>query len=336
MGSGFVAVSAVIGFFGMIFASRFGSAATTLPDQGPMPMVAVAVMSSLFNLGFAGWGLATGIGLFRLKQWARISTLVFAGFMAVSAAFAALLFLLIPLPATPNIGPGSDFIIRVMVGSFCAIPLSIAVWWLVFFTRKSVVAQFSALPKTTTSQVAQVVIPPPAFVPGPPRLQRPIILTIVAWFYLATVISSAPWYFVGPFRKMPFLFFGTIMQGQAVLTYFVVSILVLLAAGIGLLKNRIWGYWLAFVIQLFGFLNVGASLLLPGRGERLERYMASFQLNFPLKLPGPTANYLGMTMAVGLAGGMVISAVVLWFFWTCRRRFFEFAALEARSIHNAE
>jgi len=299
-------------------------------------MVAVAVMSSLFNLGFAGWGLATGIGLFRLKPWARISTLVFAGFMAVGAAFAALLFLLIPLPARPNIGPGSDFIIRVIMGLVCAIPLSVAVWWLVFFTRKSVVAQFSALPITTTSQVAQAVIPPPTFVPGPPRLQRPIILTIVAWFYLASVISSAPWYFVGLFRKIPFLFFGTILEGKAVLIYFALSIFVFLAAGIGLLKNRIWGFWLAFGIQLFGFLNVSVSLLLPGRAGRLERYMSSFQLNFPLELPGPMANYFGMIMGVGLAGGMVVSAVVLWFLWTCRRRFFEFAAIEARSIHNAE
>lgn len=336
LGSACVAFSAVIGFFGMLFASRFGSAATTLPDQGPMPMVAVAVMSSLFNLGFAGWGLATGIGLFRLKPWSRISTLVFAGFMGVGAAFAALLFLFIPLPATPNAGPGSDFIIRVMVGSFCAIPLSIAVWWLVFFTRKSVVAQFSAPAYTTTSPVAQAVIPPPTFVPGPPRLQRPILLTVVAWFYLASVITSVPWYFVGLFRKIPFPFFGTMLEGRGVTIYLALSSGLLLAAGIGLLQNRIWGYWLAIGTQLFGFLNIGANILLPGRTDRLERYLSSFPFRFPPEMPAPSVNYFGMLMILGLAGGMIFSAVLLWFMWACRRSFFEFVAIQGRSVHISE
>lgn len=118
--------------------------------------------------------------------------------------------------------------------------------------------------------------------------------------------------------------------------YLALSIFLLLAAGIGLLKNRIWGYWLAIGVQLFGFLNVGASIILPGRAARLEKYMSSFQLNFPLELPGPPTNYVGMIMALGLTGGMIVSAVILWFLWTCRRRFFEFVAIQAQSKPKAE
>lgn len=192
LGSACVAFLGIIEFFGILFASRFGSAAETLPNQGAIPMVVGAAVGSLFNLGFAGWGLATGIGLLRLKPWSRISALVYAGLLAFSTAIAALIFLFLPLPAAANTGQNFKFIFRAIMEAFCVVPFSVAVWWLVFFSRKSVAAQFSARPDSTTSPVAQAVISPPTFVPEPPRLQRPIILTIVAWFYLASVIMSAP------------------------------------------------------------------------------------------------------------------------------------------------
>jgi hypothetical protein len=151
----------------------------------------------------------------------------------------------------------------------------------------------------------------------------------VAWFYLASVITSVPWYFVGLFRKIPFPFFGTILEGRGVTIYLALSSGLLLAAGIGLLQNRIWGYWLAIGTQLFGFLNIGANILLPGRTDRLERYLSSFPFRFPPGMPAPSVNYFGMLMILGLAGGMIFSAVLLWFMWACRRSFFEFVALQA-------
>jgi hypothetical protein len=336
LGSAFVALLAVIGLFAILFASRFSPPAEGLPQQGPIPAVAAGIMGSLFNFGFAGWGLATGIGLLRLKPWSRISTLIYAGFLAFSTAIAALIFLFLPLPEAANAGQNFNFVFRAIIEISCLIPLSIAVWWLVFFTRKGVAAQFSARPELTTSPEAQAVVSPPPFVPGPRKLQRPIILTIVAWFYLASAVSSAPWYFFGPFRKIHFPFFGMMLEGKAVMIYFVLSFFLLVAAGTGLLKNQIWAYWLAFGFQLFGFLNVVATIFLPGRAARLEEYTASFQLNFPPEFHGPPANFFGMTATLGLAGGMIVSAVVLWFLWTCRKPYFEFVAIQSRSEPRAE
>jgi len=336
LGSAFVAFLAVIGLFGILLTLRLGSSAGTLPQQGPFPAAAAAGMGSLFNFGLAGWGLATGIGLLRLKPWSRISMLVFAGFLAFSTAIASLIFLLIPLPEAANTGQNFNFVFRAIMELFCVVPLCVAVWWLVFFTRKSVAGQFSVIPDSTTYPAIQAVASPRTFVPGPPRLQRPIILTIVAWFYLASVISSVPWYFVGQIRKMPFPFFGMMLEGRGVIIYLLLSAGFLLAAGIGLLRDKIWGYWLAFGTQLFGFVNIGVSIFLPGRTERLDRYMASVQLFFTPGMPALSVNYFGILLVLGLAGGMIVSAVILWFMWTCRRSFFDYVAVQCRSEPNAK
>jgi hypothetical protein len=336
VGSAGVAFLAVIGLFGMLFASRLGSSVRSMPQAGPIPVVAAAILGSLFNLGFAGWGLATGIGLLRLKPWSRISALIFAGLLAFSTAIAALIFLFIPLPEAADTSQNFGFIFRASIESFCLVPLFIAVWWLVFFTRKSVASHFSVPPDMTMSPVAQAVISPPTFVPGKPRMQRPVILTFFAWFYLLSVIASVPWYFVGQFRRMPFPFFGTLLEGKSVAIYLVLSSGLLLAAGIGLLQNRIWGYWIAIGTQLFGFLNIGATLLLPGRADRLERYLKSIPLIFPPEMHAPPMSYFGIVLALSWAGGMILSAVLLWFMWTCRRNFFEFVAVQSRPEPHAE
>jgi len=38
---------------------------------------------AVFVAALSVFGIATGLGLLRMKQWARISTLILAGFMAV-------------------------------------------------------------------------------------------------------------------------------------------------------------------------------------------------------------------------------------------------------------
>jgi len=126
------------------------------------------------------------------------------------------------------------------------------------------------------------------------------------------------------------------LEGRGVIIYLLLSAGFLLAAGIGLLRDKIWGYWLAFGTQLFGFVNIGVSIFLPGRTERLDRYMASIQLVFPPGMPALPMNYFGMLTVLALAGGMVVSAVLLWFLWACRKSFFEFVAAQSRREPNPE
>jgi len=43
------------------------------------------LIMSVFMLGLATWGIATGINLLQLREWARISMLVFSGLLLVTA-----------------------------------------------------------------------------------------------------------------------------------------------------------------------------------------------------------------------------------------------------------
>src|SRR5664279_4839514 len=51
---------------------------------------------------FAVLGFLTAIGMFRLKNWARYSTLIFAGFVVVMGLLLALEFALMPVPGMPS------------------------------------------------------------------------------------------------------------------------------------------------------------------------------------------------------------------------------------------
>lgn len=68
------------------------------------------------------WGITTSIGLLRLRNWARISMIIFAALLPISG---------FPILLIPLLGP-----------LFVVVLLGIAIWWLVFFNLAHVKAQF--------------------------------------------------------------------------------------------------------------------------------------------------------------------------------------------------
>jgi hypothetical protein len=72
----------------------------------------------------AVFGIVSGVGLLRLKHWARISALVWSGITVFFAAFALLLSLIIPMPPPRN---GPDFTIYLVRALFliCGLPCAI-------------------------------------------------------------------------------------------------------------------------------------------------------------------------------------------------------------------
>ena len=127
---------------------------------------------------------------------------------------------------------------------------------------------------------------------------------------------------------MPFPFFGTMLHGKAMLIYYPLSVLLLLAAGGALLKNKVWGYWLALAIHLFNFLNVSAMIVLPGRAARLQGLMESVPFKLPPGAELPS-NFLVTMEVFGLGAGLILSLIVLSLLLISRKRFFELAAIQA-------
>src|SRR6266478_247921 len=75
-------------FAGLGMALALGSAETPKEFQGsPIFFKAIMVMVPFFYVLPAVWGIVTSIALLRLKNWARISIIVFAALLAVMGVF---------------------------------------------------------------------------------------------------------------------------------------------------------------------------------------------------------------------------------------------------------
>ncbi len=89
----------------------------------------------IWFLGFAAWGLGTGVGLLRAWRWARISTLIFCGLLAAFGVLGVVAFLRMP---AGNISGGMVLVARILPTLIFVIPIVVAYRWLVFFSRQDV------------------------------------------------------------------------------------------------------------------------------------------------------------------------------------------------------
>jgi hypothetical protein len=335
LGGGFVCLLSVLSLFGLLALSRKGIPETPLPHQGPISLVASMGLGVVFEIGLAVWGLSTALGLLRLKGWSRISMLIFAGFLGVTAGFSGLIFMILPLPENRGTPENFNSIFRISTALFCAAMVLIAVWWLVLFTRKSVVAQFSGVPASVTvpTELASGSIGTAAVMT--PKIRRPLTVTIIAWIYVASVPMMIPSLLISRAQSMPVPFFWTVLEGKRLLIYYALFGAFMLASGIGLLKNKAWAFWLAVGIQSFGLLNIAAVVALPGREARWERLMESVSHSFPPETLDQSMSFLKSVMAISAAGGFLFALAVLWLLWSRRKRFLEFAAMNAVSTLEA-
>ena len=117
--------------------------ASSNSSWSPVLMVEMLLISSLFYLLPAAWGILTGFGLLKLKNWARISVMVFSVLLIFMSAFCWVSFTS-PIPATPNpeVSPSTVLSIRIGMGVFCFMLLGSGTWLLVFFSRTKVKQQF--------------------------------------------------------------------------------------------------------------------------------------------------------------------------------------------------
>src|SRR5262245_21490604 len=168
-----VTASAVVTFLGSALALLCGGiliAASRQPGPGGG---AVAVIVGVVFVGFAALGTWTGIGLLRLRPWARTSIVVFAGFLAAVSAFSVIAVVF--MPATPGVDAGQQATLsalRPLVAAIYLLPLGIGVWWLLYFNRPSARAAFGARHEPS----------------APPR--RPLSISILGWFGILGAVMS--------------------------------------------------------------------------------------------------------------------------------------------------
>jgi hypothetical protein len=209
------------------------------------------------------WGTTTSIALYRVKRWARISTLIFAGLLSFVGVTSPLFLLAIPLPTTPGADPSIIAGVKIGMTGVYLMLAAIGIWWLVYFTRPAVKAQFNQ-----------------GAVPRPPSA-RPLSISIIGWFFVITGMFIP----INLALRFPTVVFGMVITGWASALYLLVFGGVQLVAGYGLLRLKPFAWWLALGYFVVIIVNAAVSNLLPGSAERMQRLMDALPAS--LHTPGP-------------------------------------------------
>ncbi|MBZ5668004.1 MAG: hypothetical protein LAO30_25895 [Acidobacteriia bacterium] len=263
-----VTVVAVLSLLGSLLTLAIGSlmaiALVITGKSNPALKEPFAVAGMLVGMFFlivpAIWGLATSLGLFRLKRWARLSILVFSVLLVLMGVFSAPMLLLIPLPQAPEADPQVTTYIRFGLAGFYALLAAIGIWWFILFTRRSVREQFGVYPSMVAVPIDSVDFRPP---------KRPISITVIAWLMIVGA-AFAPFNF---WLHPPIPFMWAMLSGLPAALYTGFHALLAVYVGIGLLRLKPLCRTIAIYLYSFFALNSFVFYTAPGRDARIHALM---------------------------------------------------------------
>jgi hypothetical protein len=269
-----VTVTAVIVLFGsgltllagvmMLFAS---SSDLPIPENQVHFLKYFMVFLALVLFAAAAWGIASGTGLMRLREWARISMLVFSALLLFVCIPGLLMFLFMPFPP-PGTAPSPELTkemlaaTRIFMAVLYGILAALGGWWIYFFNKRS-----------TKDQFLKVRIPGLEGMPGGEVISpyaRPLSITLIAWWLLISGFIGVLGLSVNP----PVFFLGYFFKGTYASMLMLALALVQSLIGFGLLKLRPWGRTLAIYYFQFLIFNSLTMVLIPGTQARFEQAMS--------------------------------------------------------------
>jgi len=142
--------SAVMVFIIGLITSLFGAltmsvAITNTSGTGFAPgyFGSFTIPAAIALIALGGWGIASGLGIVKMREWARKSMLAFGAILFVIAVFAALELVLDPDAGVYSLEGIYMEGIRVELIAFFAWLAALGAFWLYFFSSNSVKARFS-------------------------------------------------------------------------------------------------------------------------------------------------------------------------------------------------
>lgn len=329
----------------MAFAMIMATPPSNDPRLPRMYFTVMRVVLPLFYALPAVWGIVTAVGLLQFKNWARISTIIISILLMVFGAFgilSSMVFFLKP-PPTAGVDPKMFTIIGAVTAAFSLGEIGIGVWWMVFFNRASVKAQFQPqpfpypyagqgaapyaidMPHSATPPPPSLTTPPGVAIPAdvapvptppiaaPQRPTRPLSISIIAWFFLVGC-------FFIPFSILlhaPAIVFTAVLTGWPATIYLLLFAGVHIYVGIALLKMKPAGRLVGMGYYIFSLLNVAVFYLAPGRSARIARFLEIQQSMFPWMRSAQTDSLFAADVMpfviIGVIGALAFSLVVLYF-----------------------
>jgi hypothetical protein len=269
----------------------------------------------IFFLLCALFVVVVGVYIMRLRNWARLSLLVIAGcllFFGVIGMCVIFVALFVAPSADPLVSKG---VLAIVLGVTYGIPVAVSLWWLILFTRRSVVAQFQAAAALNLPAHAAT----PSWFNNP---HCPLAVRIVGW-YLASFVFFLPFL---PFLlgRFPAFFFGHVFHGLAALLVLTLNFMLLFVPGFGLLLLKRWSYPATIVTQLIICLN-GLLATFSSSFDSMMRSIAT-----DMRLPEFSSNAMFSYMRYFNLLGLIVPLAIVATLLVCRRSFYS----AATSSHN--
>jgi hypothetical protein len=248
----------------------------------------VVLLEALLFAALAAWGISTAVGLFRLRGWARWSTIVFSALLVVVGTPAALMIAFIQFPAAPGAPAGLMTVVKVVIICFYGVLALLGAWWLYFFHTAGARAQFGAGSE------------------GPGG--RPLSLWIIAWLMIVGGLICL----AAAFFPFPTMVFAILLRGWTARLVFLAFAVIECWLGVGLLRLRPLSRVLAIAFFAFGVANVLVSVFVPGFPERIGAMMDSMPGGFG-GLPGAGQSAALASAQPSMLMAAVMCAIPIWF-----------------------
>ena len=302
IGSLLVILIASIGVLGTLLVKT----GTTLTPQPPGARTMSLVMLAVFG-AFGIFGICSAVGVWRLRNWARLSFLIYSVVMVFMCVVGLAVVWLI-LPSLPDAQQQAATFLRVFMVIMYGLPAAIGGWWLFLFTRKDIARQFQAEPLMMEDGVT----------PVPAKPTCPLPIAILAGFSLFSACCF-PILLMLPTPKI-LMFFGHLISGRPVIAFYALISITLGVSGIGLLQLRRWSYTLTIGYHLFFLASAVATLLTPNAWTTTSEMLN--RIRTP-GYPGSVFNYSRIPFmaisGVGVAIAIAILVMVLYY----RSEFYE-------------
>jgi hypothetical protein len=314
--------------FSMLAVAMFGRSG----QMGPLPPGAVGVelVMGVFLLLTSALCVLVAIGLFQVKRWARVGTLVLSGLMVVSLGLSAIGCVafafsspLMNSPAAAN-APITPEMMRsafLVMGFIFLVLALVGVWWLVYFNRKSVRDLFATEGLVTAPEhdgnIADSDLRPAVR----HRSLTEILLICLGIVYLLGALNGP----VVAAVHLPLFFFGMIFRGVTAASLAVAFSLLSALVGVGLLRRMKLAWFGAVIFQVVGVLS-GVMLFLPSTRAAMAVYQQELQQRMSAWMPASAGagNQFAQSQASLLSSAvfaLVIGGGILWFLLRARPLF---------------
>jgi hypothetical protein len=321
IGSALTILCGAMMLLGLVFLSNSNRMANVPPHFGYFGVIEAVVL-----FGFGGWGVASGVGLIKTRQWARVSMLVFAGILVCFSLPSVVLIAVIPFPDTndPNLPSNFMTVVRVGIALFYAVFAALGCFWLYFFNRKGVKAQFRAEQPGAELTMSDLRLGTPFATHSAGLRARPLSITIIGWFLLVSS-ALAPLFLLFyraffPEVQMPLCFLGFFFFGRSAFLIIFVWMAIQTIAAVGLLKLKNWGRLVIIGLQCLTVINTALLLAIPANRVRFQQLMDTMTASIDARMLQPPVPFV-FPMWIGVVSSLPFVFVILWFLFARKQAF---------------